>query len=77
MDKNKYRRENLYRVVVIYRENGICKGALFRNIECDKPGPWERSKAYFRKRFPEAMHCNIYGGVTRAFKRREYLTNKL
>ena len=72
MTKYKYERENLYRVVIVYRDpNGKPAFAKYRNIQCDKPASWERSKAFFKTTFPTATHVNIYGGISRKFIRQE------
>jgi hypothetical protein len=69
-----YRRENLYKVIVIYIDDaGITRGAKYRNIECDKLQAWERSKKYFKQKYPTATHVNVYGGVSGVFKGQQKL----
>jgi hypothetical protein len=66
-----YKRENLYTAVVVYTEAGKPKFAKYRNIDADKPASWIRTKAFFKDRFPTATHVNLYGGISRVFKRQE------
>jgi hypothetical protein len=68
--KYKYKRENLYTVIVVYDgPNGQPAFAKYRNIDCDKPATWERTKRFFEKKFPTAKHANIYGGISREYKK--------
>jgi hypothetical protein len=72
MNKNKYRRETLYKVIVVYLDHqGKAAFAKYRNILCDRPASWSRSKKFFKSKFPTATHVNIYGGLTGQFKRQE------
>ncbi len=69
----KYKREDLYLVKVWYRDDqGGMRPATYHNILCDRPGSWNRSKAYFKSILPTAQYCNIYGGISGEYKRREY-----
>jgi hypothetical protein len=75
MPHTKYKRETLYTVILCYTgPTGADAFAKYRNIECDKPGTWERAKVFFRTKFPTVKHANIYGGISRDFKRREVFT---
>lgn len=72
--KHKYKRENLYTVIVVYDgPDGKAAFAKYHNIDCDKPATWTRTKAFFKSKFPTVKHANIYGGVTREYKRQEKL----
>lgn len=76
MGKNQYRRENLYKAIVIYTDQwGQTKGAKYRNILADRPASWNQSVAYWKKKFPSATHVNLYGGITGQFVRRENIQN--
>ncbi len=73
MSKNKFRREDLYTIIIWYKNDlGNMKPAKYHNCECDKPGSWKRAKTYFKNKFPTVQYCNIYGGITHQYKRREY-----
>lgn len=76
MEHRKYKRENLYTAVVIYKGPwGKTAAAKYRNIDADKPATWKRAAIFFKLKFPTATHVNLYGGISREFKRQEKLTD--
>lgn len=76
MPKYKYKRENLYTVIVFYQDGQTLKAAKYHKIQCDKPGSWKATIAFFKQKFPTAEYCNIYGGVSGDYRRREYFNFK-
>lgn len=75
MPKNKYKRETLYTVIFFYIE-GTVKGHKLHNIEADKDPAWNRTVEYIRELHPTVTHANLYGGITRTFKRQINLKNE-
>lgn len=70
MRKYQYRRENLYKIIVVFdRGNGSTGFAKFRNIQVDKPASWRRTERFLHREFPTMLHVNVYGGITGQFKK--------
>lgn len=69
----KCKKESYYRVIVVYKgDDGKPKFAgPYHNILYDRPESWKNSKAFFKRKYPTATHCNIYGGITKEFKKQE------
>jgi hypothetical protein len=74
MAKSKYKRENLYTIILWYKDPaGIMRPAKYRNIACNDQRSWKKAKVFLKQKFPTVQYVNIYGGLTRNYIRREYL----
>ncbi len=71
------KRENLYSIQIFWTDEKDPRGygnRVWRKVAVDDKRTWEKAEKSIRRLFPTVTHVNVYGGVTREFKKQIKLT---
>ncbi len=67
-------KESQYRVIIFHPGKPV--PAKYRNCELDRPETYRRFLAFIDEKFPGWTAVNVYGGMTREYKRQINQRNK-
>lgn len=65
--RSQYKREDLLTAIVICMRDNKVTGALKYHKIKNVPGTMDRFKTFVKTNFPDAVHINYYGGISKNF----------